>query len=201
VAARELGAEPPRLGEIALLPGVVREDLAHDAQTEAWPVLSTVASQALDALDAMRRREGQGITDDLRQTGRAILDVAREIEALVPDVVREQGNRLRARIEQLLKEAQHSVDPGELLRETALLADKSDIAEEVQRLRSHVEQLLAALQAEDGPVGRKLEFLAQELLRESNTMASKTHDTSLVQRILAIKLHVERIREQVANVE
>jgi uncharacterized protein YicC (UPF0701 family) len=162
VAARELGAEPPRLGEIALLPGVVREDLAHDAQTEAWPVLSTVASQALDALDAMRRREGQGITDDLRQTGRAILDVARE---------------------------------------TALLADKSDIAEEVQRLRSHVEQLLAALQAEDGPVGRKLEFLAQELLRESNTMASKTHDTSLVQRILAIKLHVERIREQVANVE
>lgn len=199
--ARELGAEPPRIGEVALLPGVIREDLAHDAAQEAWPVLAQAAGQALDALDVMRRREGDGIAADLRQTGRAILEQAAEVEKLVPEVVREQGNRLRARIEQLLKEAQHVVDPAALVRETALLADKSDISEEVQRLRSHVEQLLAALDATDGPVGRKLEFLAQELLRESNTMASKTHDTSLVQRILTIKLHVERIREQVANVE
>jgi uncharacterized protein (TIGR00255 family) len=149
----------------------------------------------------MRKLEGQGIADDLRQTGKKILELAAEVEALVPDVVREQGLRLRARIEQLVKDVQLALDPNELARETALLADRGDISEEVQRLRSHVEQLLGALDQADGPLGRKLEFLAQELLREANTMASKSHDTAMVQRILAIKLAVERIREQVANVE
>ncbi|MCO5166821.1 MAG: YicC family protein [Planctomycetes bacterium] len=200
-AARELGADPPRVGEVALLPGVVREDVTHDAAAELWPALERLAGEALDGLDAMRRREGEGIADDLRRTAGRIRDVAREVEALVPEVVREQGNRLRARIEQLMKDAQLALDPGELARETALLADRGDICEEVQRLRSHVEQLLGAIDQAEGPVGRKLEFLAQELLREANTMASKTHDTALVQRILAVKLDVERIREQVANVE
>jgi uncharacterized protein (TIGR00255 family) len=87
-----------------------------------------------------------------------------------------------------------------MAREIALLADKSDISEELQRLRSHIDQLNTTLDGA-GPVGRKLEFLAQELLRESNTMASKLHDTELVQGILELKLCVERIREQAANLE
>lgn len=201
VAARELGAAPPTIGEVALLPYVIREDVAHDAAQEVWPTLATLIGQALDGLEAMRRLEGAGIAEDLRQTGKKILELAAEVEALVPDVVREQGLRLRARIEQLVKDVQLALDPNELARETALLADRGDISEEVQRLRSHVEQLLGALDQADGPLGRKLEFLAQELLREANTMASKSHDTAMVQRILAIKLAVERIREQVANVE
>lgn len=200
-AARDLGAEAPRIGEVALLPGVVREDVTHDAAEEVWPTLERLGGEALDGLEAMRLQEGQGIAEDLRQTARRIRDLVGEVEALVPEVVREQGNRLRARIEQLLKDAQHALDPGELARETALLADRGDISEEVQRLRSHIEQLVQVLDHADGPVGRKLEFLAQELLREANTMASKAHDTQLVHRILAIKLDVERIREQVANVE
>ncbi len=200
-AARDLGAEPPRIGEVALLPGVIREDVARDAAQEVWPTLERLVNAAIDGLEAMRRQEGQGIADDLRATAGRIGELVGEVERLVPEVVREQGNRMRARIEQLLKDAQHALDPGELARETALLADRGDISEEVQRLRSHVEQLLQALDHADGPVGRKLEFLAQELLREANTMASKAHDTQLVHRILAIKLDVERIREQVANVE
>jgi uncharacterized protein (TIGR00255 family) len=199
-AARDLGAEPPRISEVALLPGVVREDLARDAAQEAWPALEQATCAALDQLEAMRKQEGLGIAQDLRQTCEAILELAKQVEARAPEVVRDQGARLRGRIEQLLSEAQRTLDPGVLARETALLADRSDVSEEVQRLRSHVEQLLSTL-GEDGPVGRKLEFLAQELLREANTMASKAHDTSLVQLILQIKLHVERIREQVANVE
>ena len=103
--------------------------------------------------------------------------------------------------DRLVKDVQLALDPNELARETALLADRGDISEEVHRLRSHVEQLIGTLDQADGPLGRKLEFLAQELLREANTMASKSHDTAMVQRILAIKLAVERIREQVANVE
>lgn len=200
-AARDLGAEPPRIGEVALLPGVIREDVARDAAQEVWPTLERLANAAIDGLEAMRRQEGQGIADDLRATAGRIGELVGEVERLVPEVVREQGSRMRARIEQLLKDAQHALDPGELARETALIADRGDISEEVQRLRSHVEQLLQALDHSDGPVGRKLEFLAQELLREANTMASKAHDTQLVHRILAIKLDVERIREQVANVE
>ncbi len=94
-----------------------------------------------------------------------------------------------------------ALSPHELARELALLADRSDIREEVQRLRSHVQQLHATVDAPGGPAGRKLEFLAQELLREANTMASKTHDGELVQLVLAVKLLVEQIREQVANVE
>jgi uncharacterized protein (TIGR00255 family) len=197
--ARDLGADPPRISEVALLPGVVREDLAHDAAEELWPALARATGEALDGLEAMRRQEGQGIAQDLRQTAEKILELGRQVDARAPEAVREAGARLRQRVKQLLEDA--PIDAGELARETALLADRSDISEEAQRLRSHVEQLLAALDDGEGPVGRKLEFLAQELLREANTMASKVHDTALVQLILAIKLHVERIREQVANVE
>lgn len=199
-AARDLGVEPPGVGQLALLPGVIREDLSRDAK-ELWPTVERLAGEALDGLDAMRRLEGQGIAQDLRQTALRMSELVGEVARLVPEVVREQGNRLRARIEQLVTEAKHALDPGELARETALLADRGDISEEVQRLRSHVEQLLGELDRAEGPVGRKLEFLAQELLREANTMASKAHDTALVHRILALKLDVERIREQVANVE
>jgi uncharacterized protein (TIGR00255 family) len=204
--ARELGVDPPRIAEVALIPGVVRPDAAAPTDT-LWPALERAATHALDQLEAMRAQEGAAIADDLRGCARAILEEAGRIEALVPGVVREQGNRLRSRVEQLLGDAKGKVDPAELAREMALLADRSDVAEEVQRLRSHVEQLLATIDGRDakdgkaGPAGRKLEFLAQELLREANTMASKAHDGALVQVVLDVKLLVERIREQVANVE
>jgi uncharacterized protein (TIGR00255 family) len=196
-AAHRLGVDPPSIGQVALLPGVVRDE--GPACEEAWPEVARGLADALDALETMRRREGEGVAADLRRTAESIVAAARQVAAQVPVVVRDQGARLKQRVEQLLAEG--ALDRGELAREVALLADKSDIAEELQRLDSHVEQLLATLQAPAGPIGRKLEFLAQELHREANTMASKTHDTALVQQILAIRLLVERIREQVANVE
>ena len=116
-----------------------------------------------------------------------------------PEAVKLNAARLEQRVAQLLGEG--TLGPDELAREVALLADKSDVAEEVQRLRSHVEQLRGVLETGASPVGRKLEFLAQELHRESNTIGSKNHDPVIAAATLELKLLVERVREQVANVE
>jgi uncharacterized protein (TIGR00255 family) len=188
---------------VALLPGVVRPDAAPPPEA-VWPPLKDAVCRAVDALAVMRRQEGAGIGAELERAADEIATLTGKIEVLAPAAVREQVERLRARVEQLLvgsPGAAVALAPHELARELALLADRSDIREEVQRLRSHVQQLKATVRAPGGPAGRKLEFLAQELLREANTMASKTHDGELVQHVLAVKLLVEQIREQVANVE
>lgn len=202
-AARDVGAAPPTIGEVALLPGVVRADAAPPPEA-LWPPLKDAVCRAVDALAVMRRQEGAGIGAELKRAADEIAALTTKIEALAPAAVKDQVERLRARVEQLLvgaPGAAAALAPHELARELALLADRSDIREEVQRLRSHVQQLRATVDAPGGPAGRKLEFLAQELLREANTMASKTHDGALVQHVLAVKLLVEQIREQVANVE
>jgi len=198
--AGDLNVAPPDLGRVALLPGVVRQEEPDEADDALWALLERTAAEALTELEAMRRTEGAGLAADLRGAAREIAATADEVERKLPTALEEQAARLRARVQQLLDGSQ-GLEASELAREVAVLADKSDISEELQRLRSHVAQLEEALGATDGPVGRKLEFLAQELLRESNTMASKSHDTAIVQAVLAIKLLVDRIREQVANVE
>lgn len=195
--AGQLGVSPPGLGEVAQLPGVVQPDEAGD-QDQLLPLARQAAQAALDELERMRAHEGQGIADDLRGVAQAIAGCADQVEARAPAAVREQAERLRQRVAQLLGEAE--LAPDELAREVALLADKSDVSEEVQRLRSHVGQLERALAA-GGPLGRKLEFLAQELHRETNTIGSKCHDAEITGVTLELKLLVERIREQVANLE
>ena len=196
--AESLGTEAPRLAEVAALPGVVQVE-EPGAGDELWPLVLEAVDGALDALEAMRAREGAGIVADLDGVAGQILAQAQTIEARVPEAVKLTATRLEQRVGQLLGEAQ--LGPDELAREVALLADKSDVAEEVQRLRSHVEQLQGTLRGGTSPVGRKLEFLAQELHRESNTISSKNHDPVIAAATLELKLLVERVREQVANVE
>lgn len=197
--ARELGTSPPDLAQLALLPGVVRELDDPGAAADLWPELARAVEEALGALDDMRRREGEGIGRDIVETVGRIARLGDAIESRAPLAVAEQAERLRARIEHLAGE---HVSAADLAREVALLADRSDVCEEVHRLRSHLLQVTEAVASGGSePVGRKLEFLAQELLREANTMASKSHDSALVRDILGVKLEVERIREQVANVE
>lgn len=199
-AAGELGVDPPDLGRAALLPGVVREEEVRAEAQAVWPALSAAVDEALGLLDAMRLEEGRGIAANLQQVLTEMGGHADAVEAAAPQAVQDQAERLRARVRALLDEP-GELDPQALAREVALLADKSDISEELQRLRSHIDQIANTLAGSSGPVGRKLEFLTQELMRESNTMANKSHDTVLIDTILEIKLCVERIREQVANVE
>jgi uncharacterized protein (TIGR00255 family) len=190
------------LAEVAALPGVMSSDEGFEGDLDAfWERLRAPLDEALDQLLAMRRKEGEGIGRDLDAVAGRILDLAKAVEGRVETAVEDYRTKLRTRIDKLLKGTGVPLPEADLARELALFADRSDISEELQRLRSHVDQLKAAVKGDGEPVGRKLEFLAQELLREANTMASKSHDTSLVTSVLEIKLEVERVREQVANVE
>lgn len=190
------------LAEVAALPGVIVERDEAQGDLEAfWARVRPPLDAALDALVAMRREEGRSIARDLESLAGRILALAEKVEARLEPALDDYRRKLRARIEKLLRGTGIETPETELARELALFADRSDISEELQRLRSHCAQLRDTLRASSEPVGRKLEFLAQELLREANTMASKSHDTSLVNHVLEMKLEVEKVREQVANLE
>ncbi|RMG15962.1 MAG: YicC family protein [Planctomycetota bacterium] len=200
--AAELGVEPPGLGEVARLEGVVRTEEVVPELDALWPLLESALGAALDELDAMRRREGEGIAADLLEVASLMEREVDAVEERLPAARAEQAARLRERVAGLLEQAPDSLrDAPELAREVALLADRADVSEEVQRLRSHLDQLREVLEADAGPAGRKIEFLAQELLREANTLGSKSQDLVLRERSLALKLLVERVREQAANLE
>ncbi|HZU95731.1 MAG TPA: YicC/YloC family endoribonuclease [Planctomycetota bacterium] len=190
------------LAEVAQLEGVVVSADALEGDLDAfWERLRVPLDEAIDQLIAMRKEEGKGITRDLLAIADRIAKLASSVEARVDAAVDDYRKKLKERIDKLLRGSGVPLPEADLARELALFADRSDISEELQRLRSHVAQLRSALATENGTVGRKLEFLAQELLREANTMASKSHDTQLVTSVLDLKLEVERVREQVANVE
>jgi len=174
-----------------------------DADEESqWAALRPVVEQAIDALDAERLREGEAI-------GRQLADLSAELRAALDaleggrdGIVEKFRERLLARVAELLGEGRDRLDPGRLELEIALYADRADIAEEIVRLRAHMElygQLLSA--PADEPVGKNIDFLVQELNREINTICSKTRDSDQTALGLAMKSVVERIREQVQNVE
>ena len=199
--AQELAVDPPGLGQVALIPGVVRADEQAEDTEALSGVVEATLREALGRVDAMRAAEGAGIARALEEAGREILRLAAAVATRGPVAMKEQVERFQSRLTQLLADRSVAVDPGALAREVALLAERVDVSEELQRLRSHVAQMEQALAAPREPIGRKLEFLAQELHREANTMGSKSHDSALVETILAIKLRVDLIREQVQNVE
>ena len=166
---------------------------------ESWEAVSQALAQALDILDGMRLTEGAALATDLaahlevirRESGRIAAQAA-----LIPELWRE---RVTARLAEILPEA-GPVDEGRLAQEVALLAERRDVAEELARLESHVTQFQQALESQ-GAVGRKMEFLLQEMLREVNTIGSKAQDLLIAQAVLEIKGALERLREQVQNIE
>lgn len=186
---------------LAALPGALRPASGVAVDGEGiWERLRPTAGEALDALQAMREREGARVRDEVHLRCEAIRAGLAAVEARLPTVVREYQERLHRRILALLEGREASVAPGDLAREVALFADKSDVSEELQRLRSHVEEVGVAC---DGPeaAGRRLEFIVQEMFREANTMASKSGDSELVRHVLGIKSEVDRIKEQTQNIE
>lgn len=186
------------VADLFRLPGVVQVEDAPDDELEVAPLLKEAAEQALDELVRMRQAEGGSLVADLGVHLDALDTWATALAALLPGVVRRIQERLRARVENLLVEV--PADPARLAQEVAMLAARSDVAEEIARLASHVTQFRALL-ATGGSVGRQLDFLAQEMHREVNTIASKADDGELTARVLEARALVERIREQVQNVE
>jgi uncharacterized protein (TIGR00255 family) len=164
----------------------------------AWPLVSEALKTAMENLRDMRRKEGQKLQDDMTERIGHVESLLSEIESRYPDQVEEIRERLQNRIADLLKTPQ--VDQQRLAMEVAMLAEKADITEECVRFRSHNAMFLSAME-ETGAVGRKLNFLLQEMNREANTMASKANDIQVAHQVVEIKEEIERIREQVQNVE
>jgi uncharacterized protein (TIGR00255 family) len=199
-AARELGLDGGLdLATLVALPGVLAApEVGVDDQALEPRVLETVDA-AVDALVAMRRTEGAALEAELRRLAAGLGEIVARIEERVPAVVAALHAGLRERVSELLGPGAELSD-ADLAREVALLADRADVSEELARLKSHLDQLAAALEAE-GAVGRRLDFLVQELLREVNTIGSKASDAEIAHRVIDAKTAIERLREQIQNVE
>ncbi len=206
-AARELaerhgGAAEVDAATLLALPGVSRVVETDLDPAEAAPVLLRGVEQALDAAGKMRDAEGAGLDAEFRSRLGRITTLVDELDArssIVQDAVRE---RLRKRARELETET-GLLDEARLHQEIVFAADRLDVSEELSRLRSHIGQFLSTLdEAQPGaPVGRRLDFLLQEIGRESNTVGSKANDSELAHRVVELKTEHERIREQVQNVE
>lgn len=178
-------------------PDVLKQDEAAAADEEMIEALKSALSMALENLNVMRKTEGQKLKEDMLSRVQTIEGLVNEITERAPLIAEEYKERLTARVKEYLEGV--NTDEGRLLTEVAVFADKSNIDEELTRLRSHIEQFRSI--AEEGIVGRKLDFLVQEFNREANTTCSKSNDIKITRAGLALKNEIEKIREQVQNVE
>ena len=183
---------------IAKFPDVLTLRKAPADEEKIWNAVQTVTELAVERFVTMRETEGEKLRADILSKADTILEHVAFVESRSPQTVREYHEKLRQRMEELLENTQ--VDEQRLLTEAAIFADKIAVDEETVRLRSHISQLREFLNA-DEPIGRKLDFLVQEMNRESNTIGSKAQDVEIAKRVIAIKAEVEKIREQVQNIE
>lgn len=196
----ELGSkEPIPLSLLSCVPELFVQEPGADREAVAKAVREA-ATGACDALTQMRRTEGLALAADLAAHNDRIRELTAELRPQTADLVDAYRERLRARIERLIEGSAAALDAGRLEHEVALLADRTDVSEELTRLESHCGQLSDLLTLGDEPVGRKLEFLLQEMGREVNTIGSKAADLSLTRAVLEQKAELERLREQVQNV-
>jgi uncharacterized protein (TIGR00255 family) len=196
-----LSTDPAALiGPLLALPGVVSDAPELGSPVDDWPLIAAALHEAFVPFEKMRREEGEAMCRELRHACQEIASGVARMEERVPHAVAGYRDRLQERINSLIAEYGLSIEPAELVREVAVYAERADIAEEIARLRSHLEQFEAALCQSDG-VGRRLEFLGQEMHRESNTIGSKAIDVEIAKLAVDLKGHVEKIREIVQNIE
>lgn len=193
--------EPVQAGVeyIASLPDVMTVVPRIGDEEALTAAMVKAAEEALEAHARMREIEGQKLAEDLIARGDAVLEMVDVIEARGPEMAKEYVERMRQRIHELL-DGQTEIPEERIALEAAMFADKSNITEEIVRLRSHVSQLGQILRSEN-PEGKKLDFLIQEMNREANTIGSKANDLAITSKMLDIKNEVEKIREQVQNIE
>ena len=198
--ATELNLPPPGLRDVISQPGVLSVgDPATEAEADATAAATAASTIALDALVAMREAEGKNLAADMRARLELMARVFDALGAATVDASTAARDRLHERVTRLLENA-GSVDPGRLAQEIAILADRADVTEEQVRARSHLAQLTSAL-GQTGGVGRRLDFLVQELGREINTIGAKSTAAAIAQLVVDAKTELEKIREQVQNIE
>ena len=180
------------------MPDVLVVEKEAEDEKQMTQALLSVTEKALEAYNAMRLTEGRALEEDLRRKGKNILALVEKVEQRSPITVAEYRARLTAKMEEVL--ASTAVDEARILTEAAIFADKIAVDEETVRLRSHLAQLDTMLGARE-PVGRKLDFLMQEMNREANTIGSKGNDIQQARTVVDIKAELEKIREQIQNIE
>lgn len=183
------------------LPGVVSGRDEQSLADEEWAAVREGVKAALAALVQMREREGEALARVLGENLARMAAARDGVASRAPQAVREQQRKLRERVDALLADANTRLDEATLAREVAVLADRADITEELDRFAAHLQQARELLAGRDESVGRTLDFLAQEMLREVNTMGSKSADAAITRLVIELKSDVERFKEQVANVE
>ena len=189
------------IASLLALPGVVREPTAELELIESqWPLIESVLVEALASLDKMRSEEGRTMAGDLTANARAIAAELAAVERRAPQVVEAYRTRLADRLNKLLADLGVQIQPADIVREVGIFAERSDIAEEIVRLRSHLEQFDSVMATQESS-GRKLEFLTQEMFRETNTIGSKANDAEIARHVIEMKSSIERMREMIQNVE
>ncbi len=182
------------------LPGVIDEEAAgFDAEAD-WPAVRRTLEAALENLARMRAEEGRAMTADLEANCRAIAAGLDQIGRRAPLMLDAYRARLQDRLRKALAEFDLALDPGAVIKEVGLFAERADVSEELVRLRSHLDQFLSIM-AQPESAGRKFEFLTQEMFREANTIGSKANDVEIAKEVFEIKTAIERVREMIQNVE
>ena len=188
------------IGSLLQLPGVCQPPRLEELAKKTSEGLLKLIEQAMDELMKMRAREGKVIVKDLQTNSKVIEQNLNEISQRTDDVLKLYHEKLQTRVDELLSQAKLNINEETLAREVAIFAERSDIAEEISRLTMHLEEFRLVCQA-DEPMGRKLDFMSQEMLREANTIASKGSDADIAHKVVNIKTAIDRIKEQAANVE
>jgi uncharacterized protein (TIGR00255 family) len=187
-----------RVDHFLNLPDLIKVEKEEYNIDKAWEVLREVTSRALEEFNSMRRSEGGRLASDLKQRVNYLEDAISEIERLAPVNVSNYRKKLKSKISELLDNL--VVDEQRIELEVALMAEKCDVTEECVRFKSHNQQFLSALE-EGGAVGKRLTFLLQEMNREANTIGSKASDAQISQKVIFLKEEIEKLREQVQNIE
>ena len=171
---------------------------APEDEDAIWEAVKTVAGKAVDAFIAMRETEGERLYNDIMGRAETIISIVEKIEKRSPETVNEYRLRLENKLREILQD--RNIDEARIITEAAIFADKVAVAEETVRLRSHFKQLKSFADSKDA-IGRKMDFLIQEMNRETNTIGSKAADSEIAYMVLDIKAEIEKIREQVQNIE
>jgi uncharacterized protein (TIGR00255 family) len=189
------------LAALLQLPGVCQEPRDEsDELLRHGDVIRELAAKAIAKLESMRTREGQSLFNELMRHSKAISENLAEISKRAPFVIEDYHKRLSQRVNQLMSKAELKVGEVDLIKEVAVFAERADICEEIQRLTHHLESFEQSCRTGDH-AGRKLDFITQEMLREANTIASKANDAQIARHIVEIKGAIDRLKEQVQNVE
>ena len=183
---------------ISRYPDVLVVKKAEEDEEKLWSYVKEVTDEAIGKFVEMRAAEGVKMYDDINSRADYILDCVSYVEERSPETVKEYNDKLIERVHELIGDA--SLDEARIIQEVAVYADKVAVAEETVRLRSHISQLKEFLNS-DEPIGRKMDFLVQEINREANTIGSKANNVDIARKVVDIKAEVEKIREQIQNIE